>query len=200
MRIENVFCEQCGVVHYVQIMQRDRRGLIVKTKCLGKDFVPIESSPAVDTSQYYIRHRMRGYEIIRKAKNTPKAKMVTTFKRQPLIVEPVIQENRVCVAQISMFARGKYVTIKVFEDATPEKFYEFFSEIGDKPEMIRTRNLGRDKAVHISDIPHIYKIEGKVNLVYHNRQKYESLLAYDPASMAAIIERNSIVVAGTHGG
>lgn len=189
MRIENVFCEVCGIAHYVQVVRRDPKGRIIETKCLGNDFLPIQSKLS-ESEPSYIKHSLRGYDIIKKAKREPKKRMVTTFKREPLVVQPIAPINRACIAALSLSVQGQFVTIKVFEDATPEKFYEFYYDVSNKPKMIKPRTLGRNEAVHISDIPNIYKIEGKVNLTFHNREQYEKLLKVDPNSMAVILDKN----------
>jgi hypothetical protein len=194
MRIENVFCEDCGVVHYVQVVLRDSRGLVVKTKCLGRDFAPIESNPEVKAESHYIRHRRRGYDIIKKMKSEPKKRLPSTFKREKPIPQPVIEIKRVCVAELSMVVQGKFTTVKVFEDATPEAFYEIFYEVGNKAAGVRPRNMGQGKPMPISDIPRLWKVAGKTNLVFHNREKYEKLITFDPESNTAILERNQRVV------
>jgi len=193
MRIENVFCEDCGKVHFVQIVQRNRKGEIVKTKCLGADFLPIMSNPAIGEGKY-IRHKMRGYNIVQKIKSQPKGKIVMTFKKPYTPPQPVISVNRICVAEMSMNFYGKFTTIKVFDDATPDKFYEVFYEVGGKPAMIKTRSLGKGKPVHISDIARIFNVQGKTNLVFYSREKYEKLFAVDPESNATILETNARVV------
>lgn len=194
MRIENVFCEECGVTHYVQVVRRNPKGLILETKCLGKDFLPIESKLPISAEPVYIRHRLGGYDIVRKAKTEPKKRLPTTFKRQAAIPAPVMPApSRVCVAEISMMVKGEYVTIKVFDDATADKFYEFFYQVGDRPVVIRPRNMGKESPVHISEIPNVFRINGKVKTVFHNRQKYEKLLTADPASISAILEKNQLI-------
>src|SRR5688572_17545012 len=173
MRIENVFCEEHGKSHFVEVIQRDSRGLVIKTRCHGEEFLPIASDPVLNQEPHIIKHSLRGYNVIKKTSPKPRTKLPSTFKRQPLIPQPIPVAERTCVAEISMSIRGEFVTIKVFADATPEKFYEFFYAINDQPKMIKPRNVGQGKAVHISDIPHIFRVEGKVNLIIHNRQAYE---------------------------
>jgi hypothetical protein len=101
------------------------------------------------------------------------------------------------VAELSFSMRGQFVTVKVFENATPDKFYEFFYEVSETPKMVKPRNMGHPQAVHISEIQHVYKIQGKVNLVYHDRAQYEKLFKLDPNSMAAILEKNMLVSSGS---
>jgi hypothetical protein len=198
MRIENLFCDGCGSSHFVEVIQRDRRGLVLQTKCHGKDFLPISTDPAISKESHIIRHRLRGYDVIKKTTPQPRRKLPTTFKRQALPVPVIPAAERACVAELSLAIRGEFVTIKVFADATPDKFYEFFYEINGQPKMVKPRNLGRDKAVHISDIARLYRIEGKVNLVFHNREAYEKLLTVNPGSISTILDKNMLISSG-HG-
>lgn len=196
MRVENIFCDEHGKVHYVEVVQRDSRGLVLKTKCHGVDFLPISSDPLISKEPHIIKHSLRGYNVIKKTTPKPRTKSPTTFKRQPVKPQPIPVADRVCVAELSLAVRGEFVTIKVFADATPDKFYEFIYAVNEQPRMVKPRNLGRDKAIHISDIPRLYKIEGRVNLVYHNRQAYEKLLVTNPSSINTILERNLAVSSG----
>lgn len=104
----------------------------------------------------------------------------------------ITESERAEVAEISVNIRDQFVTIRVFADATPDKFYEFFYEVSDKPTMIKPRNLGKEKPVHISDIPRIFNIEGSGKPIFHNRTEYERLLALDPALL--ILEKNMQVI------
>lgn len=191
MRIENIFCEECGVVHFVEVTQRDIKGLVIKTKCLGKNFLPVESNQAINNERYYFRHRLNGYDVKQKMKSKPRTKYPTTFKRERPVPAPVQPtDHRVCLAEISVNIRGQFVTIKVFADATPEKFYEFFYQVGNKPAMTKTRNLGKEKPVHIGDIPRLYNIEGSGKPIFYNRAEYERLLTFDPDLVSNILEKN----------
>lgn len=196
MRVENIFCDEHGKAHFVEVVQRDSRGLVLKTKCHGVDFLPITSDPLISKESHIIKHSLRGYNVIKKTTPKPRTKLPTTFKRQPVKPQPIPVADRVCVAELSLAVRGEFVTIKVFADATPDKFYEFFYAINEQPKMVKPRNLGHNKAIHISEIQGIYRIEGRANLVYHNREAYEKLLIVNPNSMAAILENNMAVSSG----
>lgn len=191
MRIENTWCEDCGEVHFVEVSERNTKGLVTKTKCHGKEFLPTSTNLSINNANYYVRHRLNGYDVKQKMKSKPRTKYPTTFKRErpaptPAPIQPIA--SRDCLAEISVNIRGQFVTIRVFADATPEKFYEFFYEVGDKPTMIKPRNLGKEKSVHISDIPRIFNIEGSGKPIFHKRAEYERLLTSDSASL--ILEKN----------
>lgn len=196
MRIENLWCEDCGIVHFVQVMQRDNKGRVVKTKCHGKDFLPLEGKPTINDGRYYVKHRQRGYDIKMIAKRQPrKTKLPTTFKREhksPVPVQPAA--NRKCLVELSVSFRGQFLTVKVFEDATPEKFYEFFDQVGEKPIMIKPRNFGKENPVHIMDIPYMFKMDGNSKPTYHNLNGYEKLLTENPGSTESILEKNMRIV------
>ena len=199
MILENVWCEECDLVHWVELLQQDTRGRITKTKCHGKDFTPTDRNPKIDFSKYYIRrHGWKAYQVVEKMKNEPRKKLPTTFHRTKKIAikesESILSINRVCLAEVSLSVRGQFVTIKVFEDATPEKFYEFFYTVGGKAGTIKPRNIGQGKAVHISEIGHIFKAESKANPIFHNREKYEKLFVAEANSVLDIIEKNNQVV------
>jgi hypothetical protein len=197
-RFENLWCEECDNVHWVQVVERDSRQRVTKTVCLGKDYSPVRVSP-----NHYVKHSLRGYDVIRKMdfkKLSRLPKTIRTVKISPLqAARAQIALERKCLAEITMSVRGKIVAVKVFDNATPNEFYEFFFEVGTKPQMIKPRSLGKEKAVHIQDLPSLYKAEGNTKLVYHNKQKYEKLLMFDPNSIKDIQARNDEFLANLKG-
>jgi hypothetical protein len=204
MRFENLFCEEHGKSHFVEVISRNPKGLVTQTKCHGESFVPV-----VYNATHYTRHRRGGFEIKMKAmatknklpklansgkdkKERPKVKFSAVFTHNPTIEVAPIQRR--CLLEASLFIGGKFMTCKVFEDATPDKFYEFYTEVGDKPYMVKPRNIGRPAAVHVQDFQSVLKIEGRVNVTYYDRKGYEDLLKMDPESMVSIMARNATVV------
>lgn len=101
-RFEKLWCEECNKIHFVEILTHDRRGRIVKTKCFGADF-----SPIINDENFYTRHRMRGYEVVRKIKRRyePKFADLKVLGVTPAAA-PEVRQDRKCLAEISMFVHG----------------------------------------------------------------------------------------------
>jgi hypothetical protein len=202
MLIAKIQCDECDKFHFVEVLHRERRSVgnrsflaVTKTKCHAGKMIPTDW---IDGT-HYIKHIGFGeYRVCLKSQpkkrgekmNLPQLAKFKTFETSPAPVAP----PRKCIAEMSLSVREKYVTIKVFEDATPEKFYEIFYEVGGTPAMIKTRNVGGDAPVHITDLPKIFKSEGLVKLTYHNRNLYEELLTADFNSTEYIMKRNARVV------
>lgn len=191
MRYENVWCDECGKTHFVQVMRSDRKGRIIKTKCHGADFMPI-----INDEKHYTRHKLRGFDVIRKSK--PAKNKSVKGKVKPVFIDLKIANmpptpERKCLAEISMSIRGRMSVFKVFADATPDKFYEVFFQVGDKPAMIKPRDVGTGKPIPIGDLPRFFSAESHRPPIFHNRAAYEKLLTVDYSAL--ILERNHQVVA-----
>lgn len=206
MLVKYMECDACGEVHAVEIAREETRKVgrsisrvVTKTICHRAEG-KVNLFDFAD-SDHYTKHTGFGFYVvvkkIRRKKNEAKSDMLKLLENRPDVVVkkipvPVIVSDRKCLVESAMSIRGQFVTIKVFEDATPEKFYEFYYEVGSTPRMIKPRTFGKDKPVHILDIPKVFNSDSQVNTIWHNRSEYEKLLVID--STTAILERNKQVV------
>lgn len=163
-RYEQQYCPEHQSVHWVQVVGR------TQIICHGLD----KAAPTKDTSVSYSKHHMKGVDVKEKARKGPRK---TSFRRDPIIQAiPEPNPDRQCVAEIGMPTPAGYASIKVFEDATAERFYEWFWKAGGKPQKINSVDMGTGHPLDLKGFVAFFNKRDQAHLVIHDRPAYTRLL------------------------
>jgi hypothetical protein len=164
-RFEQQYCPDHDTVHWVQVV--GRTGNVI---CHGLDM----AAPTKDTAVSYAKHRLKGINVREKVRKSPK----TNFRRERLVIaQPEPTPGRRCVAEIGMPTPAGYASVKVFEDATAERFYEWYWKAGGIPQKVNSVDLGTGEPKDLNAFVRFFRKQDDARLVVHDRPVYNKLLA-----------------------